>query len=371
LRNTAKPSTVSYEMAMSVAMETGGVREGIHEILRDALSIEPPTPDTDLIESGLLDSLAIITLIFELEQRFAISLPLERVELTDLRTITALGDLVARQGISGGTPTSGDLQLLRTGSDPVPVFLLPGAWGLALGMLPLARSLSTDRPVYGLQTWGSAAGAQPPYTVPEIAARSLAAILDVEPDGPFTLIGYSFGGQVAYELACLLRARGKSVRVLALIDTRVSPAALPPVACLRLVLLQPFRYARYILARPRARVAQSLRKVARLVRGRRAGVVELIPAPDAPELDPFMRAIAAAARSYRPGRYPGGAALLVSDTTHPLVCSAHAVWRDRVQGTLTVMQTPGEHGRIISVSTESVARSVDRLLADTHGQAAG
>jgi acetoacetyl-CoA synthetase len=358
-------------MTASVMGETGEVREGIHGILRGALSVEPPTPDTDLIASGLLDSLAIITLIVELEQRFSISLPLEQIELSDLRTITALEDLVARQGAPVRAPASADLQLLRAGSDPVPVFLLPGAWGLALGMLPLARSLSTCSPIYGLQTWGSAAGAKPPYTVPEIAARSLEAILAVEPDGPFTLVGYSFGGQVAYELACLLRARGKSVRVLALIDTRVSPSALAPVACVRLGLLQPFRYARYILARPRQRVAQSLHKVARSLRGRRADAAELLPAPDAPELDPFMRAVAVAARTYRPQRYPGAAALLVSDTTHPLVCSALTVWRDRVQGTLTVMQTPGEHGRIISVSTESVARSVDRLLADAQGNAAG
>jgi D-alanine--poly(phosphoribitol) ligase subunit 2 len=66
----------------------------IERIFRDALSIEPPDPDTDIIETGLLDSMAIVTLIVELEERFSITVPPEELDLESLRTLARLTALV-------------------------------------------------------------------------------------------------------------------------------------------------------------------------------------------------------------------------------------------------------------------------------------
>ena len=66
------------------------------EVFRDTLGIEVPTPRTDLIDTGLLDSLAVVTLVFELEQRTGIQIPFEALDLNVLRSVETICDLMAR-----------------------------------------------------------------------------------------------------------------------------------------------------------------------------------------------------------------------------------------------------------------------------------
>lgn len=61
--------------------------ERIRLIFREALAIEVPSVGTDVIESGLLDSLALVTLLFELEQEFEIAIPLDALDVDSMRTI--------------------------------------------------------------------------------------------------------------------------------------------------------------------------------------------------------------------------------------------------------------------------------------------
>jgi D-alanine--poly(phosphoribitol) ligase subunit 2 len=56
-------------------------------VFEDALHVVAPGPDVDIIEAGLIDSLALVTLLFELEQEFDVQLPLETLEVDDLRTL--------------------------------------------------------------------------------------------------------------------------------------------------------------------------------------------------------------------------------------------------------------------------------------------
>jgi acyl carrier protein len=65
-------------------------------IFRDVLAIEVPSPDADVIEAGLLDSLALVTLIFELEQRTGVDMPLESLDLDDLRTVHRMAGVLER-----------------------------------------------------------------------------------------------------------------------------------------------------------------------------------------------------------------------------------------------------------------------------------
>jgi acyl carrier protein len=65
-------------------------------ILRDTLGIEVPTPQTDLIEAGLLDSLAVVTLVVEVEQLTGMEIPFETLEFDALRSVDAISDLIDR-----------------------------------------------------------------------------------------------------------------------------------------------------------------------------------------------------------------------------------------------------------------------------------
>jgi aspartate racemase len=52
-----------------------------------------------------------------------------------------------------------------------------------------------------------------------MAAHYLKELKSLQPEGPYFIGGYSFGGLVAYEMAQQLRASGESVGLLALLDT--------------------------------------------------------------------------------------------------------------------------------------------------------
>ena len=65
----------------------------------ERFSIEVPSPDTDLLESGILDSLQLVELLLHLEQGFGFRVSIETLELDNLRTLRRLaGVLVAQTG---------------------------------------------------------------------------------------------------------------------------------------------------------------------------------------------------------------------------------------------------------------------------------
>ena len=63
-------------------------------IFRESLGIELTSIDVDVIETGLLDSLALVTLLFEIEQRTGLEVPVETLDLDDLRTVESLARVV-------------------------------------------------------------------------------------------------------------------------------------------------------------------------------------------------------------------------------------------------------------------------------------
>jgi D-alanine--poly(phosphoribitol) ligase subunit 2 len=69
---------------------------GIYAVLRERLMVIVASPDIDLFETGLVDSIGIVELILALEDRFGISLPMENLELDDLRTVGRIASLIDR-----------------------------------------------------------------------------------------------------------------------------------------------------------------------------------------------------------------------------------------------------------------------------------
>ncbi|HEX9428200.1 MAG TPA: thioesterase domain-containing protein, partial [Candidatus Polarisedimenticolia bacterium] len=78
--------------------------------------------------------------------------------------------------------------------------------------------LGNDRPFYALHAPGLYGDREPLADIEALADEYLAAIREVQPAGPYSLGGWSFGGLVAFELAQRLRAAGQEVALLALLD---------------------------------------------------------------------------------------------------------------------------------------------------------
>ena len=68
--------------------------ERIGEILAQTLGTPPPAAETDLVESGLLDSLALVELLVAVERDFGITFAPEELSLERFRSVAALADLV-------------------------------------------------------------------------------------------------------------------------------------------------------------------------------------------------------------------------------------------------------------------------------------
>lgn len=100
-----------------------------------------------------------------------------------------------------------------------PIFLVH-AGGLNILMYKsLSYFLSDDQPLYGLQGLGLDGDLSHLKSIETIAARYLQEICEHQPQGPYIIMGYSFGGIIAYEMARQLLEQKKEILMLGILDT--------------------------------------------------------------------------------------------------------------------------------------------------------
>ncbi|GAF50796.1 putative non-ribosomal peptide synthetase, partial [Rhodococcus wratislaviensis NBRC 100605] len=117
------------------------------------------------------------------------------------------------------------LPIRSEGTGP-PLWCIHPGGGLSWCYMGLRAHLP-DRPVYGLQARGFDGVTPLPDSIEEMAADYLDQILTVQEDGPFLLLGWSFGGLVAHAIATALERRGLEVALLAMMDSVPGAGDLP------------------------------------------------------------------------------------------------------------------------------------------------
>lgn len=100
-----------------------------------------------------------------------------------------------------------------------PVFAFHPVGGGAFGYLGLATALAGKRPVFGVQARGLEAGESLAASIDEMVSEYVAAIRAQQPVGPYSFIGHSFGGLVAFEVTRRFEAEGEKVDRLVMLDT--------------------------------------------------------------------------------------------------------------------------------------------------------
>ncbi|MFG2290982.1 amino acid adenylation domain-containing protein [Streptomyces sp. NPDC048595] len=121
-------------------------------------------------------------------------------------------------GLDYADPFGTTLCIKPTGSRP-PVFCLHSGVGFALSYMPLTRYIGADHPIYGIQAPSVVADGPLPTSIEATAAEYIQLIKEVRPTGPYHLLGWSFGGLLAYEIAVQLRGAGDEVGLLANLDS--------------------------------------------------------------------------------------------------------------------------------------------------------
>ncbi|MEU5371273.1 amino acid adenylation domain-containing protein [Streptomyces sp. NPDC005951] len=105
--------------------------------------------------------------------------------------------------------------------DRAPVHCVHPAGGLSWCYAGLIRNLPADVPIYGLQAQGvgGATADEPlPTTLEELAAHYASRIREVQPEGPYRLLGWSTGGIIAHAIAAVLQEADHEVELLAILD---------------------------------------------------------------------------------------------------------------------------------------------------------
>ncbi|MFH8520090.1 amino acid adenylation domain-containing protein [Streptomyces gelaticus] len=207
------------------------------------LGIPAVGPDTDFFLAGG-HSLTALRLKSKIETVLGVRIPVSA--LFDAPTPAALAarldapqatngpaprtPLRATRGLpatASGEPHHNSLEpvlTLRTGGRRTPLICVHPGLGLSWSYVSLLPHLDPARPVHTLQSPALLNGVgQLPSTMGEMADQYLHRVRDLQPHGPYVLIGRSFGGPLAHELAVRLRRAGEEIRMLAVVDAMPMP----------------------------------------------------------------------------------------------------------------------------------------------------
>ncbi len=351
--------------AAPAAGDRRAIRETIVEALTDIwsrnLQTSPILPDSNFFDLGG-DSLLAVGLLLEIEQKFGQKFPITTIY--DAPTIAGQADLLE----SGLTAKFSPLVLLKPGDGAAPLFIVHGIGGTVIELAALGKQIRTDNPVYAVQARGLDGSEPPLESVAEMAAFYLDAIRDVQPDGPYYLAGYSFGGLVALEMA---RSLGKEdVALLLMIDSYALPGTWPRKS-------RRSRSRRIWLNRLRLLATRSPRETARKLidrltkRGARVAS-QPNPArlwlgePDA-NLPPALRQVqdagGIALTSYVPKPFDGKIIFLKAETTQVVFPKDPADIWSGLANSFELHATPGDHASMIHAHADCAADCVSKCLA--------
>jgi len=159
-------------------------------------------------------SLAALKVLTELKKQTGKTLPL--TTFFQASTVEAIADILRKEAQN---PSWSSLVPIQPAGSKPPLFLVHGAEGNVLLYRQVSRYLSSDQPVYGLQSHIGDSHDLENRTVEGMASQYLQEIRAVQPHGPFFLGGYCLGGVIALEIAQQLRAIGEPVGLVIMLDT--------------------------------------------------------------------------------------------------------------------------------------------------------
>ncbi|MEU1674722.1 amino acid adenylation domain-containing protein [Streptomyces roseifaciens] len=232
----------------------------------------------------------------------------------------------------------------RTGGPAAPVFCAPPLSGISWLYAGLLRHIDRDHPVYGIQAEGPGGVSDLPGSVEAMAERYVDLMRSVRPRGPYHLVGWSFGGLVAYAMAVRLHELGEPAGSLCLVDTAADAAAAPedPINDQRIhrVLLTAAGLddARW------AATGLDFATLSALLR-REGSVFARFTEDDIRRVIEVSRHHDKLARAYRPPHYPGDATYIEATGDGPRPVPNHELWRPRFGGDLTVGYVSARHYR--------------------------
>jgi acetoacetyl-CoA synthetase len=233
---------------------------------------------------------------------------------------------------------------LKPGFEHPPLFIAHGLGGSVIDFYQLVRRIHTSHTIQGLQAKGVDGIEEPMDRIEDMARYSLAAVEELQPVGPYYLIGFSLGGLVALEMAQQLVERGKRIGLLLLLDS--------------------YPHANHLSRKLRAGVAArqmgrwSARKLKWL--GFRAAPDTFID-PPSPSLRLFRECSTRALQQYRPRYYPGKISFVRAAVPTQFPADPDQVWSGLARE-FEIQTVTGDHLGIMTTHSEDLASAVSGYL---------
>lgn len=248
---------------------------------------------------------------------------------------------------------------LRQAVDGEPLFCLPGLGGHPMRFYEMAQNLRHCGSVYGLQFPSKSGDGQPISSIEEMAEICLEEIDQLAQGRPAHVMGYSFGGAVAFETARQMKARGMKLGGLFLLDSFL-PAAIRPRHRLAKMMIHAKRLLRHGFG---GREHRLLEKDAAFV----ADPAATAPQPLRPDGEEIDRILRHAFDQYQPAQLDGDV-ILIQAMEQPewlefCVVDPSGGWADAVAGRIHHVRTPGNHLSMFhNLHLDELIRVVDSWL---------
>ncbi|MDF3055917.1 MAG: non-ribosomal peptide synthetase [Rariglobus sp.] len=272
--------------------------------------------------------------------------------------------------LDGKAPASGadDVSLVgvQTQGSLPRLFLVHGiGGGMLWGYANLSRHLGAEQPVY-VFTAPELDNGRPSPSIAAMAERYVEELRRFQSHGPYCLGGYCFGGNIAYEMARILRDQGQEVALLALFNCWPSSSSYDrfrwtPVHLFKFAQNLVFWGGRFIQWEPRTR-RDFLRWKFRSLKRKLATWLRLQAAPSGIDVEAevdvsrlseaeqrLWREHTLAMANHQTGPYEGGVTLFRT-RGHPFFCSYdhQCGWGELALGGVTVKILPGQHETLMT-----------------------
>jgi amino acid adenylation domain-containing protein len=335
-------------------------------IWRQVLGAPNLKPSDDFFDMGG-HSLLAARLFVQTEKTFGVRIPLGA--LVQAPTAEQFAAMLRDQKWLWQNPCLVPIQPL--GTRPI-LFCAHALGGNVLSFRGLATHLGTERPVYGLQAIGLDGSELPLRRVEDMAERYVREIRTVQPAGPYYLAGHSFGGLVAYEMACQLCQVGEEVAFLGLIDSALPKVDEKPLirarASIRVAAKKVrFRVASLSRLSGRKRLAYAAWRFELLfsrMRNRTVQMREVVGSEVPPSYQDVLEASDEAQSTYKAKPYSGDAVLFRAEFQpdyfegDPL-----EIWSKLISGGLTFRATPGDHSTmLLEPHVRNLAEEIKALI---------
>ncbi|MEK6335950.1 MAG: amino acid adenylation domain-containing protein [Acidobacteriota bacterium] len=208
-----EPDETRPDLAQSYLAPRDKIEEQVAMIWAKVLGLKSVGVSDNFFDLGG-HSLQAARLFAQIENRFGQSLP-----LSTLFQAPTIQQLAGQLRSSRSTGRWSSLVTIQPNGDRPPLFCVHAGGANVLIYRPLARHLGTERPVYALQAQGLDGQTVPYRRVEDMADHYIKEMRSLQPNGPYFLLGASFGGLVVFEMANQLLAQGEKVALLCMLNT--------------------------------------------------------------------------------------------------------------------------------------------------------